>query len=120
MEPEVVRGYCQAKVGVQLEWPFGPEAAVFKVGSRIFAILAQDIEPRRVSLKVEPEIAPALRETYPAVTPGYHLDKRHWNSVALDGSVPDIELQGWIDDSYDLVVDGLPRYVQKSLGRVPQ
>lgn len=113
---EGLGAYCLAKIGTEREWPFGPQAAVFKVGSRIFAILAEDEQPARISLKCEPALADQLRDTYPAVGAGYHLDKQHWNTVALDGTVPEDELLGWVDDSYDLVVAGLPQYVQRSLG----
>jgi predicted DNA-binding protein (MmcQ/YjbR family) len=114
-----VRARCLAKPGARAERPFGPDAVVMKVGGRIFAIIAEDARPAAISLKCEPELASVLRETYPAVVPGYHLDKRHWNTVTLDGSVPDEELAGWIDDSYDLVVDKLPRHVQRRLGWTP-
>ncbi len=104
-----IRARCTAKPDVTEERPFGPDAVVMKVAGRIFAIIAPDERPPRISLKCEPEIATILRETHAAVIPGYHLNKRHWNTVLLDGTVPDDDLSGWLDDSYDLVVDGLPR-----------
>jgi predicted DNA-binding protein (MmcQ/YjbR family) len=72
-----------------------------------------------VSLKCEPELAEQLRLTYPAVTPGYHLNKRHWNTVTIDGSLADETLAAMIEDSYDLVVEGLPRRTQEELGWPP-
>ena len=82
---------------------------MFKVGGKMFAIVSLAEGPGQVSLKCEPGYAAALREQYPAVTPGYHLNKRHWNTVNLDGSVPDEIVDEWIQDSYDLVIAGLPR-----------
>ena len=91
------------------EFPFGPTTAVFKVGGKMFAIVSVDSRPGSVSLKCDPGYAQALREQYPAVKAGYHLDKRHWNTVDLDGSVPADTLAEWIQDSYDLVSASLPR-----------
>ena len=119
MELEAVRAYGLTRAGAAAEYPFGPQPLVLKVGGRIFAIIAEEAEPATISLKCEPEVAPALREAYPSVAPGYHLNKRHWNTVTLDGTVPADELMGWIDDSYDLVVDQLPRHVQQALGWSP-
>ena len=85
--------------------PFGPDVLVFKVGGKIFAILGED----SVSLKCDPHLALALRETYASIQPGYHLNKRHWNTVALDGSVPDDELREWIEESYALAAASLTR-----------
>lgn len=108
MDLEAVRAHCLAKPGAFEEYPFGPGALVMKVAGKIFAIVAEDAQPLTVSLKCEPEIAIVLRNRYEAVAPGYHLNKRHWNTVTLDGTVSDPEVRDWIDDSYDLVVDGLP------------
>lgn len=110
-----LRAYCLAKPGVDESYPFGPGALVMKVAGKVFAIVAEDDRPLRLSLKCEPEIALVLREQYAAVTPGYHLNKRHWNTVALDGSVAKAEVSGWIDDSYDLVVEGLPHRVRAEI-----
>lgn len=110
-----LRAHCLAKPGATEQHPFGPGALVLKVGGRIFAIIGEDAEPLTVSLKCEPELALALREAYGAVAPGYHLDKRHWNTVTLDGTVADREVRDWIDDSYDLVVERLPRRVRAAL-----
>jgi predicted DNA-binding protein (MmcQ/YjbR family) len=108
---DVVR-YCQGLPGAREDYPFGPETQVFKVGGKLFAIMGDG----RISLKCDPALAVVLREQWPrAVVPGYHLNKRHWNTVTLDGSVPDAELSAWIDDSYALVVDSLPRAVRERL-----
>ena len=95
--------------GAVEEFPFGPRTSVFKVGGKLFAISPLASRPLSVSLKCEPELAEALRRTYPAIGPGYHLNKRHWNTVVLDGSVPDEMVRDMVEDSYDLVVDGLPK-----------
>ena len=89
---------------------------MFKVSGKMFALARLDGDPLSVSLKCEPELAQQLRETHPAVTPGYHLNKRHWNTVTLDGSLADRVIREMIEDSYDLVVSGLPKARQRALG----
>ena len=89
MTPEELRDFCLARPGAYEDFPFGPEHSVFKVSGKLFAISDLDAEPLRVSLKCEPELAEQLRATYEAVQPGYHLNKRHWNTVTIDGSLPD-------------------------------
>jgi predicted DNA-binding protein (MmcQ/YjbR family) len=96
-------------VGAEETFPFGADPAVFKVGGKIFALVSLGDEPGSVSLKCDPGYAVAQREQYAAVTAGYHLNKRHWNTVRLDGSVPSEVLADWLEDSYDLVVSSLPR-----------
>jgi predicted DNA-binding protein (MmcQ/YjbR family) len=96
--------------------PFGPGALVYKVRGKMFALVAPE-NPPSVSLKCNPVLATMLRDTYPAVTGGYHLNKRHWNTVVIDGSVPTDELLEWIEHSYDLVVKGLPKRDRQELGR---
>jgi predicted DNA-binding protein (MmcQ/YjbR family) len=96
--------------------PFGPGALVYKVRGKMFALVAPE-NPPSVSLKCNPVLATMLRDTYPAVTPGYHLNKQHWNTVKVDGSVPETELLEWITHSYDLVVKGLPKRDRQELGR---
>jgi predicted DNA-binding protein (MmcQ/YjbR family) len=98
------------------DYPFGDDVAVFKVGGRVFAICALSGQPGSVSLKCDPTLAEALRQRYPSVTPGYHLNKRHWNTVQLDGSVPDAELTELVDHSWELVVARLPRRDREGLG----
>jgi predicted DNA-binding protein (MmcQ/YjbR family) len=110
-----VRRWCTAHAGATEEHPFGPGVLVTKVGGRMFALVGEDDEPLTISLKVEPEIGEALRASYDGVAPGYHLNKRHWITVTLDGSVTDDEVRMWIEDSYDLVVAKLPRRVRESL-----
>lgn len=115
MELERLRAHCLARPGTSEDRPFGPDALVMKVRGKIFAIVADQVQPARVSMKCEPAVAEALRDAHDAVAPGYHLNKRHWNTVTLDGTVTDEDVLGWIDDSYDLVVDGLPRAVRAAL-----
>ncbi|MGH3681311.1 MAG: MmcQ/YjbR family DNA-binding protein [Natronosporangium sp.] len=100
---------CGAKPGSAEDYPFGDEVAVFKVAGRMFALLSLGDPPGSVSLKCDPDLADELRGRYAAITPGYHLNKQHWNTVALDGSVPDEELLELIDHSYQLVVSRLTR-----------
>ena len=97
------------------DYPFGDEVAVFKVAGRMFALVSLGPPPGSVSLKCDPDLAAVLRDHYGAIAPGYHLNKRHWNTVTLDGSVPDEELLELIDHSYDLVVARLPRAQRNEL-----
>jgi predicted DNA-binding protein (MmcQ/YjbR family) len=110
MGPEELKAACLALAGATEEFPFrDDELSVFKVGGKVFAIAPLTRAPLRISLKCDPVLAEQLRATYPAITPGYHLNKRHWNTVMLDGSIPDRTLRDLIEDSYDLVVASLPR-----------
>ena len=98
-----VERYCLAKDGAGVDYPFGPQAAVFKVGGKMFALASPPKNPDRINLKCVPMLAVQLREQYPAVLPGYHMNKTHWNTVLLDGSLDDREVKKMIDLSYDLV-----------------
>ena len=105
-----VMATCGTKPGSVEDYPFGDEVAVFKVAGRMFALVSLgSAPPGSVSLKCDPGLAVDLRGRYPAITPGYHLNKRHWNTVTLDGSVPDDEVLELVDHSYDLVLAGLTR-----------
>src|SRR5688572_21971806 len=115
MDVDALRALCLAKPGASEGYPYGPGALVMKVAGKVFAIIADEANPPTISLKCDPEIAEALRQSYEAVIPGYHLNKKHWNTVVADGSV-DEQLADWVDDSYDLVVAGLPRRVRERLG----
>jgi predicted DNA-binding protein (MmcQ/YjbR family) len=106
---------CSAKPGSVEDYPFGDEVAVFKVAGRMFALVSLGPAPGTVSLKCDPDLADELRARYSAIAPGYHLNKRHWNSVTLDGAVPDEELLEQIDHSYELVVAGLTRAEKNKL-----
>ena len=98
-------------------YPFGDEVAVFKVGGKMFALVPLTEGPGTVNLKCDPVRARELREAYPGIRPGYHQNKRHWNTVDLDGSVEGDVVRGLIEDSYDLVVAGLPRAARARLRR---
>jgi predicted DNA-binding protein (MmcQ/YjbR family) len=100
---------CARLPGVVEEYPFGDGVAVYKVGGRMFALIMLEGTPGFVNLKCDPALALELRARYTAVRPGYHANKDHWNTIDLDGSVEDDELEAMIQHSYDLVVAGLPR-----------
>lgn len=104
-----VIGECLAKPGAVEDHPFGDEVAVFKVAGKMFALLLLSAEPRKLTVKCDPHLAIALRDRYAAVTPGYHSNKRHWNTIILDGSVPEHELLDFVDHSYRLVTERLTK-----------
>ena len=109
MDAAELREHCLSFSGSVETTPFGPETTVFKVVEKMFAISRLAHEPLEISLKCEPQLAEQLRELHRAVRPGYHLNKRHWNTVTIDGSIPYQMLRDMIEDSYDLVVSRLPR-----------
>ena len=111
-----LRALCMSFTGAEETYPFGPGNTVFKVRGKIFAIARLDAEPPHISLKCEPDLAVQLRADHPAITPGYHLNKRHWNTVVVDGSLPAGLLRDMVEDSYDLVVSALPKRVRDDLG----
>ncbi|MBO0842815.1 MAG: MmcQ/YjbR family DNA-binding protein [Nocardioides sp.] len=115
MDAATAAARCLDRVGAEEGYPFGEEVAVFKVAGKMFALLL-DAHPCRLTLKCDPHLAEALREQYVAVSPGYHTNKRHWNTVDLDGSVPDDELDEMIGHSYELVVNALPKAQRTALG----
>jgi len=117
MTLKTIRKYCAAKRGVEEDFPFDFTTLVFKVGGKMFALT--DITPGTVSinLKCEPALAELLRSRYAAVTPGYHMNKKHWNTVAVDGTIPDGEIRMMIDHSYDLVLKGLPKALREKIGK---
>ena len=114
-----LRDHCLGFPGSTETFPFGPETAVFKVADKMFALSRLRQSPLRVSLKCEPLLAEQLREAHPAVLPGYHLNKKHWNTVIIDGSVPEEMIKDMVEDSYDLVVSQLSRARRRALGWRP-
>ena len=106
---------CGARPAAVEDYPFGDEVAVFKVAGKIFALVSLGPPPGDVSLKCDPELAVALRGQYPAITAGYHLSKRHWNTITLDDSVPEDELLELVAHSYQLVVASLTRAARATL-----
>ncbi len=109
MNLETFREQCMGLPEVTESFPFGPDALVFKVASKMFAIANVSAVEPKVSLKCDPDEALALRARYAAVVAGYHLNKKHWNTVSLDGSVPSHEVAVWTRRSYDLVVASLKK-----------
>jgi predicted DNA-binding protein (MmcQ/YjbR family) len=119
MRAAELRACCLEHPGAVEDFPFTPEHSVFKVAGKMFALSALGRLPLEVSVKCEPDLAVSLRESYPAIRPGYHLNKRHWNTVTLDGSLSDQVVRDLVEDSYDLVVSALPRRVREQLGWAP-
>ncbi len=115
MDLETLRAYLLARPGAVEDHPFGPEPLVVKVGGKMFALVATGERPPSVSLKCEPAQAQFLRDSYAAVRPGYHLNKQHWNTVTLDGSIPEEGIRALVDESYRLVVQGLSRAARRRL-----
>ncbi|MDT9683021.1 MmcQ/YjbR family DNA-binding protein [Streptomyces sp. TRM76323] len=117
MTPEQLRAFCLGFEAAVEEFPFGPETSVFKVAGKMFALSALDARPLAVNLKCEPENAVRLRAEHPdAVAPGYHMNKRHWNTVTVP-ALPAALVRELVEDSYDLVVAGLPRAARLRLDR---
>ena len=119
MRPAALRDRCLAFAGSEETFPFGPETSVFKVAGKMFAVSRLDHTPLQVSHKCDPRLAEQLREAHAAVLPGYHLNKKHWNTVTIDGSLADEMIADMIEDSYDLVVSKLPAARRRELGWRP-
>ncbi len=117
MTLDELKRHLRSKPGATEETPFGPEHLVYKVMGKIFAVVGWDEEPVTMSLKCDPEGVEVLRKVFRAVTPAPYFDKRYWNLVVLDGSIPEPELLAMVDDSYDLVVEGLTRAQREQLQR---
>ncbi|MBL7884105.1 MAG: MmcQ/YjbR family DNA-binding protein [Bacteroidia bacterium] len=109
MNIEELRDYCISKKGVEETMPFGPNTLVFKVMGKAFLLTGLDELSLQFNVKCNPEYAIELREKYSCVIPGYHMNKKHWNTILVDGSVPEILLYEWINHSYNLVVEGLTK-----------
>ena len=114
MNIESYREYCLAKKGVTEDFPFDNETLVFKVGGKMFALTGIE-QFKSINLKCDPERAVELREQYPGILPGYHMSKKHWNTVMMDGSVPMKLIIQMIDDSYNLVLSSLPKRERDAL-----
>ena len=109
MNAETLRAYTLAKKGVEECQPFGPDNLVYKIGGKVFLLVSLDAVPLQFNVKCDPDTALELRETHACVLPGYHMNKKHWNTVELGAGVPDAELRKMIDHSYDRVVAGLAK-----------
>jgi predicted DNA-binding protein (MmcQ/YjbR family) len=116
MRAAALRDHCMSFAGSEEAFPFGPETSVFKVAGRMFALSRLAERPLKVSLKCEPLLAEQLRAAHRSVLPGYHLNKRHWNTVIIDGSLSANVVKDMIEDSYDLVVSRLPAARRDALG----
>jgi predicted DNA-binding protein (MmcQ/YjbR family) len=114
MNIEEFRSYCLSKPATTEHIPFGPSALVFKVMNKMFALADLDAF-QTVSLKCDPEQATMLREQYAQVRAGYHMNKKHWNTIDMDGSISDAVVYQWIDASYQLVVAGLPKKAREQM-----
>jgi predicted DNA-binding protein (MmcQ/YjbR family) len=111
------REYCLSKSHATESTPFGPDVIVFKIGSKMFALAGLDEVPTTANLKCDPNLALDLRDRYEQVRPGYHMNKKHWNTVELEGGIPDAELRKMIDHSYGLVAKSLPKSTAKVAAR---
>lgn len=109
------REYCLSKPRATEGTPFGPDVLVFKVGGKMFALAALDEVPTAANLKCDPDLALELRDRYEQVQPGYHMNKKHWNTVEIDSGIPDPELRKMIDHSYELVTKSLPKSQRRKL-----
>jgi predicted DNA-binding protein (MmcQ/YjbR family) len=111
------REYCLNKPGASEDTPFGADTLVFKVGGKMFALASLDEVAPKANLKCDPDLALELRDRYEQVRPGYHMNKKHWNTVELETGVPDAELRKMIDHSFDLVAQSLPKLKTKRAAR---
>ncbi|HEV7230163.1 MAG TPA: MmcQ/YjbR family DNA-binding protein [Bacteroidia bacterium] len=117
MNIEDLRNYCVKKKGVEETFPFDSDTLVVKVMGKAFLLTGLAARPLSFNVKCDPEKAIELRESYNCVLPGYHMNKKHWNTITPDGSVTDKLIYGWIDDSYELVVAGLPKRMKEKLAK---
>ena len=115
MNLEDFREYCLSLPAVTESTPFGEDVLVFKVANKIFALTGLDEVPPTTNLKCDPDLALELRDRYEQVRPGYHMNKRHWNTITLESGIPSAEIRKMIDHSYDLVVQSLPKAARKKL-----
>ena len=113
------REYCLSKPGATEDKPFGEDVLVFKVGGKVFALAPLDEVPAAANLKCDPDLALELRDRYEQVRPGYHMNKKHWNTVEIDSGIPDAELHKMIDHSYELVLRTLPKVKREKLLKGP-
>ncbi|MEU9335875.1 MmcQ/YjbR family DNA-binding protein [Streptomyces sp. NPDC048290] len=118
MTPQELRAFCLSFNAAVEDFPFGPETSVFRVLGKLFALSHLDGLPLKVNLKCDPEDAVRLRADHPElIVPGWHMNKRHWNTVTVDAELPDRLVRELVEDSYDLVVAGLPRAERLRLDR---
>ena len=118
MNLEALRTYCLSKPATTEDRPFGPDTLVFKVMGKMFALTGDEPDPPSVNLKCDPDDALSFRNQFEGVKPGYHMDKKHWNTIELNGDVPESLIFEMIDDSYELVVKGLRKKEREQLSRI--
>ena len=114
MDIESLREYCLSKPNAKETLPFGPDTLVYKVYDKIFLITGLNEEHLSFNVKCDPEIAIELREHHPCVLPGWHMNKKHWNTIVIDGSVSVKLVKEWIDHSYELVAKSFPRHKKRT------
>lgn len=115
MDIETLRTYCLSKKAVTEDFPFGEDTLVFRVMNKIFLLISLSSNPLQFNAKCDPDKAIELREQYDAVQPGYHMNKKHWNTTILDGSLSTSLVKEMIDDSYALIVKSLPKKEREQL-----
>lgn len=118
MNLEELREFCITQKGVEETTPFGPDTLVYKVMGKAFLLTGFENKPVQFNVKCDPEKAIELREQYPCVIPGYHMNKKHWNTIVVDGSISNKQLEQWILDSYSLVVNGLTKKEKAALSKL--
>ncbi|MEO6314810.1 MAG: MmcQ/YjbR family DNA-binding protein [Chitinophagaceae bacterium] len=116
MNIESLREYCLSKTGAAETLPFGPDTLVYKVGGKVFLLTSLDADDFRFNVKCDPDLALELRERYDCVQPGFHMNKKHWNTIIVQGDLLNQQLKTWIDHSYELVVKSLPKKMRDQLG----
>lgn len=115
MTIKTIKQYCLNKKGAIEDFPFGDDVSVMKVGTKMFALMPDDNNDMWITLKADPDIAIDLRNKYKAVKPGYYMNKRHWNTIVIDGSIPDDEIYQLVDTSYDLIFNKLKKSVREEI-----
>lgn len=115
MDGKTISEYCLSKDGAVEDLPFGPDVLVYKVASKMFILISDRGKKLNISLKCDPILAEDFRQRYASVTSGYHMNKRHWNTIVIDGSVPDNELHWMIDHSYELIIKSLSKAERESI-----
>ena len=115
MDIEIVRAYCLSLPSVTEDFPFDETTLAFRIGNKIFALMSLDAEPLSINLKCSPDRAIELRETYSSIIPGFHMNKKHWNTVYIDGSLDEKLVQNLIQHSYELVLNSLPKILRQTI-----
>jgi predicted DNA-binding protein (MmcQ/YjbR family) len=120
MDFDSLKKFLFDKPGSKLEFPFGPDTLVFKVMGKMYTLVSWQADPLRISVKCDPEEAIILREKYSAIQPAYHMSKIHWNTITLDGTIPDEEIYAMINESFRLVVAVMPKHLFRTLVKIKE